>query len=323
MFLMNFESRIVTTELQVTRRPLLERVSRFATTPWREKIVRLASRSLRTFPSIPLPIRLPWRDWWLAQNDYCSHAILKGCFENEEWRFVERFLQPGMTVLDIGAHHGYYTLLASRKAGPKGYVIAFEPSPRERRRLHLHIRLNGCRNVETEDCALGETEGTAQLHLVLGTDSGCNSLRKPAVTGQTELIPVRIERLDRVLQQRRIGKVDFIKLDVEGAELSVLKGATELLHRRPRPVIFAEVQDIRTEPWGYPAKRIVRYLCDLDYRLFQVFPGENLEEIDMEQEKYDGNFVAIPDEQVESLQNVISKKTETFTSRARGSRLKP
>ena len=51
--------------------------------------------------------------------------------------------------------------------------------------------------METEDCALGETEGTAQLHLVLGTDSGCNSLRVPAVTEQTELMPVRIERLDR------------------------------------------------------------------------------------------------------------------------------
>jgi FkbM family methyltransferase len=320
---MNYEPGHVATEVQVTRRPLLERLSRFASTPWRKKVRWLASRSLRAFPSIPLPIRLPWRDWWLAQNDYCSHAILAGWFENEEWRFVERFLQPGMTVLDIGAHHGYYTLLASRKAGPRGKVIAFEPSPRERRRLHLHIRLNGCRNVETEDCALGETEGTAQLYLVLGTDSGCNSLRKPAVTEQTELIPVRIERLDRVLQERGIGKVDFIKLDVEGAELSVLKGATELLHRRPRPVMVVEVQDIRTTPWGYPARGIVRYLSDLDYRWFQVFPGENLEEIDMEQEKYDGNFVAIPDERVASLRDVISRKTELFASRACGGRLEP
>jgi FkbM family methyltransferase len=299
-------------ELQVTRKPLLERVTRFAARPWREKMLWLASRSLRAFPWIPVPYRLPWGDWWLARNDYCSHAILAGCFENEEWRFVERVLEPGMTVLDIGAHHGYYTLLASRKAGPEGRVIAFEPSPRERWRLNLHLRLNGCRNVETEDCALGETDGTAQLHLVLGTDSGCNSLRMPAVTEQTELIPVRIERLDRVLQERRIGQVDFIKLDVEGAELSVLKGATELLQRRPRPVIVAEVQDIRTKPWGYPAKEIVRYLCNFDYRWLRAFSGGRLEEIDMEQEKSDGNFVAIPEERVASLQDVISGQGGTI-----------
>jgi FkbM family methyltransferase len=298
-------------ELQVMRKPLLERLTRFAARPWPEKMLWLASRSLRAFPWIPVPFRLPWGDWWLARNDYCSQAILAGCFENEEWRFVERFLEPGMTVLDIGAHHGYYTLLASRKAGPEGRVIAFEPSPRERRRLNLHLRLNGCRNVETENCALGETEGTAQLHLVLGTDSGCNSLRVPAVTEQTELMPVRIERLDRVLQERRIEQVDFIKLDVEGAELSVLKGATELLHRRPRPVIVAEVQDIRTKPWGYAAKEIVRCLCNLDYRWAQAFSGGHLEEIDMEQEKYDGNFVAIPEERVASLQDVISRKGGT------------
>ena len=114
-----------------------------------------------------------------------------------------------------------------------------------------------------------------------------------------------------MLQERRIEQVDFIKLDVEGAELSVLKGATELLHRRPRPVIVAEVQDVRTKPWGYAAKEIVRCLCNLDYRWVQAFSGGHLEEIDMEQEKYDGNFVAIPEERVASLQDVISRKGGT------------
>jgi FkbM family methyltransferase len=300
------------TTLQKSEFPgALPRVWRFLGKPWDEKARSLYFRWVRMFPRIPVPARLPFGGWWLARNDYIGAMLFYGGFEDSECSFAVRFLRSGMTVLDIGAHHGYYTLLASRKVGSEGRVVAFEPSPRERRRLNLHLRLNGCRNVETEDCALGETEGTAQLHLVLGNESGCNSLREPAVTEQTELVPVRIERLDRVLQERRIGQVDFIKLDVEGAELSVLKGATELLHRRPRPVIVAEVQDIRTNPWGYAAKEIVRYLYNFDYQWFRAYSGGHLEEIDMEQENYEGNFVAIPEERLASLQDVISRKSGT------------
>jgi FkbM family methyltransferase len=63
---------------------------------------------------------------------------------------VERFLKPNMTVLDIGTHHGFYSLLASYKVGATGQVIAFEPSPRERRRLLWHLRLNRKKNVLVE-----------------------------------------------------------------------------------------------------------------------------------------------------------------------------
>jgi FkbM family methyltransferase len=58
--------------------------------------------------------------------------------------------------LDIGAHHGLYTLLASRRVGRRGMVVAFEPSPRERRRLAKHLRVNRCANVEVEACAVGD-----------------------------------------------------------------------------------------------------------------------------------------------------------------------
>ena len=84
-----------------------------------------------------------------------------------------------MIVLDIGAHHGFYTLLASRKVGKKGKVIAFEPSPRKRRKLIWHCRLNRTDNVWIESCALGSFDGEAELFLVKGKETGCNSLRPP------------------------------------------------------------------------------------------------------------------------------------------------
>jgi FkbM family methyltransferase len=227
-------------------------------------------------------------------------------FENTERSFVDRFLRPGMTVLDIGAHHGYYTLLASRKVGPRGLVLAIEASPRERKTLRLHVRINRCKNVRIESRALGEVEGTAELYLVRGTETGCNSLRKPDVAQPTEIVSVRVDLLDCVLRDQNVARVDFIKLDVEGAELSVLKGAAQLLTNQQRPVILAEVQDIRTRPWGYPAREVVRYLSSFNYRWFLPLADGRLERIDAEQKEYDGNFVAIPEEQIASLGDMIT-----------------
>ncbi len=201
-----------------------------------------------------------------------------------------------MTVLDIGANQGYYTLLASRQVGPQGKVVAFEPSAREVRHLKLHLWLNRCKKVEVIACALGAAAGTERLHVVLGSESGCNSLRPPNVSQPTGLVSVPVKRLDDVLKARGITRVDFVKLDVEGAELSVLQGATELLSRSPRPVILAEVQDIRTQPWGYRALEIISYLSKLGFEWYQLRTDGSLEKLPTDRQDYDGNFVAIPGE---------------------------
>ena len=167
--------------------------------------------------------------------------------------------------------------------------------------LRLHLRINGCKNVWVENRALAKTEGDAELYLVHGGQTGCNSLRKPEVSEPTEIIPVRIERLDNVLREHQIAKVDFMKLDVEGAELSVLKGASQLLANYPRPMILIEVQDVRTRPWGYAASEIIRYLANSNYQWFRPLADGGLEGVDAQESEYNGNFVAVPREQLASL----------------------
>jgi len=267
-------------------------------------------RWLRVFPLVPVPVRLPFGGWWLARNDFVAAGLFLGGFENTERSFVESYLRPGMTVLDIGAHHGFYTLLASRKVGPKGRVLAIEPSPREREKLCLHLKINRCRNVQIEESGVGENDGTEELHVVLGSETGCNSLRMPAVSGPTETVPVHIQGLDNMLRRHGIAKVDFVKIDVEGAELSALKGAPQLLSNYPRPVILAEVYDIRTQPWGYEARDIIHYLEGVNYRWFRILPGGGLQAMDTEGHKYDGNFVAVPGERISSLVGMIACRDE-------------
>jgi len=302
------------TRSQAIRRGLA-RARHFLQKPGREKFRLAFSHWVRIFPRIPLPIRLPFGGWWLARNDFLGVAIIDAGYENAERAFVERFLRPGMTVLDIGAHHGYYSLLASRKVGPGGLVLAIEPSPRERKRLGLHLRFNRCRNVQVESRALGEVEGSAELYLIRGSESGCNSLRPPNVAQDTERVSVSVESLDRVLQDHGIERVDFIKLDVEGAELSALRGARQLLSKEPRPVILAEVQDIRTGPWGYRALEVVRYLSYANYHWFRPLADGSLEGLDAAQEAYDGNFVAIPEERVAALKGMIAGSPESLSAR--------
>ncbi|MGH9865613.1 MAG: FkbM family methyltransferase [Candidatus Acidiferrales bacterium] len=270
----------------------------FAQKPWPEKRKSLGLRWLRFVPAVPLPIRLPWGSVWLVRNDACGTAILLGDFEQPEREFVERLLQPGMTVLDIGAHHGFYTLLAACRVGSNGRVLAFEPSPRERKSLKRHIRLNRCTNVIVEALALGSTAGTANLFIAEGRETGCNSLRKPNISDTTREVPVRVRRLDHILEKHAIWQVDFIKLDAEGGELEILRGAGKFFDRQPRPVILAEVQDIRTRPWGYDAREIIAFLNERGFSWFKLLQGGNLESVKVGRREYDGNFVAIPPERI-------------------------
>jgi len=277
-------------------RQVIRRGNRFLSMSAREKYLAVGLRVRRFLPGLPLPIRLPFDAWFLARNDYVGGAEMRGGFELAERAFVSRFLHAGMTALDIGAHHGLYTLLTSKLVGPKGRVYAFEPSPRERKALRWNVGLNRCKNVVVEGLALGNEEGEGSLYVVDGHETGCNSLKPPALPGATSPVAVRVSSLDQWLETHKVKTVDFIKLDVEGGELSVLQGAQKLLERRPRPVILAEVQDIRTQPWGYRASEIIRYLSDKGYKWFSLSAEGSLMPLDVRAETYDGNFVACPAE---------------------------
>src|SRR6266849_60721 len=214
---------------------LPQRIGRFLASPTRKKYITLANRARRVFPGMPIPLRLPFGAWWLAEKSALDHELLHNEFERMETEFVRRLLRRNMTVVDAGAHHGLYTLLASKRVGWDGRVIAIEPSPRECERLEKHLRLNRCSNTELVSCALGEDPGETDLYWVDGVQDWCNSLRPPVANVPVRTVRVSVRRVDDVLAELEVKKVDFIKLDVEGAELSVLYGAMKLLHKESRP----------------------------------------------------------------------------------------
>jgi FkbM family methyltransferase len=298
------------------------RIRRFVASPTRRKYLTLAYRMRRVFPDMPIPLRLPFGAWWLAEKGELDEKLMHSGFEDTERRFVEKLLRPGMTMLDAGAHHGLYTLLAAKRVGRAGRVIAFEPSPREHRRLEKHVRVNRCRNVHMEQCALAKMNGVTDFFVVESYHDWGNSLRPPAVAAPVNRVRVQMRRLDDVLEGLGVSQVDFIKLDVEGAELEFLEGAPRLLKRDYRPAILAEVQDIRTVPWGYAAKEIIAFLVHRNYYWFALAPDSSLRAVSTEMETYDANLVALPRERLAEFQSFLAEPAKGYLGFRRKAHIK-
>ena len=184
-------------------------------------------------------------------------------------RLLWRLLRPGMTFFDVGAYHGIYTIIAAMSLGPAGSIVAFEPSSRELRRLKLHLRLNGVASVKVVPCAVAAEEGSATLVTVVSGNLMRNSLRPPLTRDPVEPVVVPKTTIDSYLARAGTETVDVVKIDTEGAELEVFRGAERLLSQL-RPLVICEVLDESTRPWGYPASDIIARLQSYDYRWFDI-----------------------------------------------------
>ncbi len=221
-----------------------------------------------------------------------------------ELRFLWKYLKPGMTFVDIGAFHGIYSVIAARRLGDGSRVVAFEPSPRERRRLQLHLRYNGIKAVVVEPYAVAAEGGEAALTVVGDGYQTMNSLRTPSVDHhvQQQQVVVQTIALDEYLRRNHIDNVDLMKVDAEGGEIQIFNGAKALLSGL-RPLVICEVLDRVTSPWGYRAREIVERLCAYDYGWFEILPDGTLLPHHPRNEYPEGrNFLAVPHEKQKDLQ---------------------
>jgi FkbM family methyltransferase len=168
-------------------------------------------------------------DSWTLLNQ-----LQAGTFESFERELFVSQLRPGMTVLDIGANIGYYTLLASRAVGPDGCVYAFEPDPRSCRSLRKNLAANDARNVHVVDKAASDASGSRTLFMSdTATHSGLHRSMGDSSPRTVEVEAVTIDELE-------IPTVDVIKMDIEGEEPGALLGMVETLQRSPGACVFLE-----------------------------------------------------------------------------------
>jgi FkbM family methyltransferase len=191
------------------------------------KALRLPLRLLPSGTVLPiLQGKLKGMKWIVGSS---NHGCWLGSFEYRKRKTFERWVTKGRVVFDIGANAGYYTLLASVLVGPHGRVFAFEPVTQNLHNICGHLRLNGTSNVTLIEAAVAEYAGDARF------DSGANlSTGHLAVDG---CMTVKAVKLDDMVRRGEALPPDCLKIDVEGAELQVLRGAQSLLADR-HPIIF-------------------------------------------------------------------------------------
>lgn len=200
--------------------------------------------------------------WWVPVHDkYFTPALLiQGSYEPVETPLVQRLVQPGMAVLDIGAHAGYYTCLAAQLVGPTGRVYALEPLPFNRRLLRRNVAQRGYHWVTVVPTAASDEAGEHVLYLN-PMNSGDNRLAPPDQVGSQ--VTIRTARADDLVPTGT--RIDFVKMDVQGWELRALRGMRRILAANPQVIILMEIWPRGLERAGASAEAVVR-LCE-DYGL--------------------------------------------------------
>lgn len=190
-----------------------------------------------------------------------------GCYEISKHEAFKKFLRPRATFVDVGCNKGDFSLLASRLVGPQGRVLSFEPHPDNCRWIRKSIAKNEYNNIDLYELALSDTNGVAQLHL--GEKSGFHTLLAGKPQREKGTIEVQTRRLDDLLQEIRFERaVDAIKIDVEGADMHVLRGARQTISRNPGIVVFLDVHP----HLGVNPDEVCEYLRSLGLALFAEEP---------------------------------------------------
>jgi FkbM family methyltransferase len=184
--------------------------------------------------------------------------------ERQDRQLLLSLLCPGMTALDIGANVGTYALPFATRVGKTGHVHAFEPSPSVASRLRTNVEISGLNNVSVQEVAVSDNARGAQLHFA--EDDDRNSL----AGASHRSIMVSTTTLDDYLAAHGINGVDVMKIDVEGAEALVLRGACKLLSSESAPVIMIEINPAALRENGSCADEVIDLLARYGYTAYQM-----------------------------------------------------
>jgi FkbM family methyltransferase len=209
-------------------------------------------------------VSLPARDHGMvASYTFCDNI------EQGFRRLFRQMVQEGMTVVDVGAHIGIYSLLASSRVGPNGHVFSFEPTPAIYELLRANIgRTTYRRLVSLYPNAVTERHGERVAFAVSADSTRDSSLFFDAKADRQTIIEVETVALDRVIPKDR--RVDVVKIDAEGAEPAVIRGMQRILEDNPDVLIFMEFAPEHIRRSGESAEALIYQLSGLGFRFYSI-----------------------------------------------------
>jgi FkbM family methyltransferase len=236
----------------------------------------------------------------LYNDSKLTEHIICDRFEESELSFVSKYLRMGDVFVDIGANIGLYTVIAGHTVGPNGKIYSFEPCTQTFLRLEENVRLNKLQNVNCYQYAVSDLKGKQLLNISIDNWDAWNSLAKPTGIGTAEFKTELVKTIcfdDFAREHKILGKIVMMKIDVEGWEYKVLKGAFQVLTNNRPPILLVEFNKDALVSAGVSGLELERYLMDIDYK-FYVFHKKSNRLVDYISDGiYDLNLIAIKREE--------------------------
>lgn len=203
--------------------------------------------------------------FYVQENDVVAKRLLRGeVWEPHFGAIVRCCVEAGDTVADIGANIGYNTVVLARQVGPQGRVIAFEPQSQIRQQLSLNVVENGfSTNVEIFSYALGDQDGVELELEPIDYNAEVVNVGDTKVGRGGEKIQLR------TLDSFRIDRLKFLKLDVQGFETNVIRGADKTI-KLCRPLMFVEVEEWNLKAQSTSAVELISSILNLEYTIVWI-----------------------------------------------------
>lgn len=180
---------------------------------------------------------------------------------------MKKEIKKGNVVLDIGANIGYYTLIFAKLVGEEGRVYAFEPDPTNFALLKKNVEINGYKNVVLVQKAVSNNSGRIKLYLSKN-NMGDHRIYDSGEDGRQH-IEIEAIRLDDYFEHFE-GRIDFIKMDIQGAEGGAIQGMYNLLNKNNNVKIVTEFWPIGLKRFGTDPEEFLRLLIKLGFKLYEV-----------------------------------------------------
>ncbi len=197
-----------------------------------------------------------------------AHLFFGIEYERFERDLLKLLVKPGAIFFDVGSNIGIYCLLAARLVGRNSIVHAFEPSTTAYENLLTNLNINGMTNVIINNIALSDKTG--EIDLFINRESGLTSLGN---TGRGQVIKiekVQCLTLDDYASQNNVNSIDILKVDVEGYEGHVLRGAEQLIMSSDNLLIMCELAEKNYQPLGVSINEVLDWMRDRDYLVWEI-----------------------------------------------------
>lgn len=248
----------------------------------RDSVIIEIERKVQTDKQTNVQLRLPLFE---TDGGIAISMLTNGSYEAAELSIVDcllDYLEHSAVAMDIGANYGWYSLNIARQR-PDMQVYAFEPIPRTFQRLNKNKNINHISNITAFNIGLSSEEADVDFYFDV-VASGASSMRDLREVETTVKQTCRVRRLDNVVRELGLERIDFIKCDVEGSELLVYRGGVESINKF-QPIIFSEMLRKWSAKFGYHPNDIIKLLRDMGYECFVVGESSVLKPFGLVDEK--------------------------------------